>query len=127
MSTSRLTFGGSAGTAGFFRRDPAGEEGLAYMIGDYLICAVHPSGSGNVLTLCQQELSISGPAVTSIAGDKSAIIRLLRVGRIVSNIADCLAFRAAFVVPAAGHSKQILRILDVKFRAFSSEIRIKSR
>ena len=32
-----------------------------------------------------------------------------------------------FAVPAAGRSKQILRILDVKFRAFSSEIRIKSR
>lgn len=81
---------------GFFRRDLTGEEGLAHMIGDYIISAAHPSGSGNVLTFCQQELGISGSAVTSKAGDKSAIVRLLWIGRIVDNIADRLAFRAAF-------------------------------
>ena len=81
---------------GFFRRNLAGEKGLAHMIGDYIIRAAHPSGGGNVLMLCQQELGISDPAVTSKSGDKSAIVRLLRIGRIVDNVADRLAFRAAF-------------------------------
>ena len=81
---------------GFFRRNFTGQERLAHMIGNYIVRAAHPSGGGNVLTLCQQELSISGSAVTSKAGDKSAIVRLMRIGRIVDDVADRLAFRAAF-------------------------------
>ena len=85
-------------SVGFFRRNLAGEEGLAHMISDYIIRAAHPSGGGNVLTFCQQELGISGPAVTSKSGNKSAVVRLLRIGRIVDDVADRLAFRAALPI-----------------------------
>ena len=36
----------------FFRGNLTGAEGLAYMIGNHIICATHSSGSGNVLSLC---------------------------------------------------------------------------
>ena len=60
----------------FFRGDLSGTEGLAYMIGNHIICATHSSCSGNVLPLCQKELCIRSPAVTRITGNEFAVICL---------------------------------------------------
>ena len=58
----------------FFRGNLTRAEGLAHMIGDHIICAAHPSGSGNVLPLCQKELRIRSPAVTRIAGNELTVV-----------------------------------------------------
>ena len=60
----------------FFRGNLTRAEGLAHMIGDHIICAAHPSGSSNVLPLCQKELRIRSPAVTHITGNEFAVICL---------------------------------------------------
>ena len=84
-----------AQTVGFFRGNLTGAEGLAHMIGNHIICAAYPSGSGNVLPLCQKELRIRSPAVTRIAGNKPAVICFLWVCYIVDDVTDCPTFWAA--------------------------------
>ena len=80
----------------FFRGNLTGAEGLAYMIGNHIICATHSSGSGNVLPLCQKELRIRSPAVTRIAGNEPAVICFLLVCYIVDDVTDRPTFCAAF-------------------------------
>ena len=79
----------------FFRGNLTGTEGLAHMIGDHIICAAYPSGSGNVLPLCQKELRIRSPAVTRIAGNELAVICFLWVCYIVDDVTDRPTFWAA--------------------------------
>ena len=78
----------------FFRGNLTGTEGLAHMIGDHIICAAHPSGSGNVLPLCQKKLCIRSPAVTRIAGNEFAVICFLWICYIVDDVTDCPTFCA---------------------------------
>lgn len=66
------------------------------MVGQHIVRAPYPSGGGNVLPFRQQKLGVGYPAVTRKAGDKPAVICLLRVGYIVNNVTDRLAFGAAF-------------------------------
>ena len=73
---------------GFLRRNLTGTEGLTDVIGNYIVFSTHPSGSSNILPLCQEKLGIGYPAVTFIAGDESAVIGFLRIGHIVDDIAD---------------------------------------
>ena len=77
---------------GFLRCDLTGAERLAHMIGDHIICAAYPSGSGNVLPLCQKELRIRSPAVTRIAGNEFAVICFLWICYIVDDVTDCPTF-----------------------------------
>ena len=85
-----------AQTVGFFRGNLTGAEGLAYMIGNHIICATHSSGSGNVLPLCQKELCIRSPAVTSITGNELAVICFLWICYIVDAVTNRPTFCAAF-------------------------------
>ena len=84
-----------AQAVGFLRGDLAGLEGLTHLIGDYIVRAPHPPGGGDILALCQQKFRVGGPAVTGIAGDEPAAVRLLRIGRIVDDVADGPALCAA--------------------------------
>ena len=84
-----------AQAVGFLRGDLAGLEGLTHLIGDYIVRAPHPPGGGDILALCQQKFRDGGPAVTGIAGDEPAAVRLLRIGRIVDDVADGPALCAA--------------------------------
>ena len=80
---------------GFFWGNLAGDKGLPDMVGQHIVRAPYPSGGGNVLPFRQQKLGVGYPAVTRKAGDEPAVICLLRVGYIVDNVTDCLAFGAA--------------------------------
>ena len=73
---------------GFLRGDLPRAEGLADMVGDYIVRATDPPGSGNVLALGQHKLSVSHTAVALVAGDEPAVVCLLRIGHIVNNRAD---------------------------------------
>ena len=84
-----------AQTVGFFRGNLTWAEELAHMIGNHIIRATHPSGSGNVLPLCQKELRIRSPAVTRIAGNEPAVICFLWVCHIVDDVTDRPTFWAA--------------------------------
>ena len=84
-----------AQAVGFLRGNFFGAERLAHMVSDHIVCAAHPPGGGDVLPLRQQKLCIGGPAVTAIASDQFPIVSLLRIGRIVDDVADCLTFGAA--------------------------------
>ena len=81
---------------GFLRGDLPRTEGLANMVGDYIVRATDPSGGGNILALGQHELGVGYTAVTLIAGDEPAVVCLLRVGHIVNNRADGSALGPAF-------------------------------
>ncbi len=59
--------------------------GLPDMVGQYIVRAAYPSGSGNALPFRQQKLGVGYLSVTRKAGDKPAVICLLRVGYIVDN------------------------------------------
>ena len=65
------------------------------MVGKYIVRAAYPASGGNVLPFRQQKLGVGYPAVTRKAGDEPAVICLLRVGYIVNNVTDRLAFGAA--------------------------------
>ena len=80
---------------GFLRGDLPRKKRLANMISDYIIRPPNPSGGCNILTLCQHELGIGHTAIALIAGDKPAIVGLLRVGHIVDNLADSTALGPA--------------------------------
>lgn len=73
---------------GFLRGDLPRTEGLANMVGDYIVHATDPSGGGNILALSQHELGVGYTAIALITGDKPAVVSLLRVGHIVDNLAD---------------------------------------
>ena len=79
----------------FFRGNLAGDKGLPDMVGKYIVRAPYPASGGNVLPFRQQKLGVGYPAVTRKAGDKPAVVCLLRVGYIVDNVTDRLAFGAA--------------------------------
>lgn len=72
----------------FLRRDLPRAERLADMVGDHIICAPNPSGGGDILALCQHKLGVGYTAITLIAGDKPAVVGLLRIGHIVDNLAN---------------------------------------
>ena len=98
----------------FFRGNLTGAEGLAYMIGNHIICATHSSGSGNVLPLCQKELRIRSPAVTRIAGNELAVICFLWICYIVDDVTDCPTFCATLadmklfaIIPKSVLSKKL--------------------
>jgi len=80
----------------FFRGNLTGAAGLAYMIGNHIICATHSSCSGNVLPLCQKELCIRSPTVTRIAGNEPAIICFLWIYYIIDDVTDRPTFCAVF-------------------------------
>ena len=75
----------------FLRRDLAGDKGLSEMIGDHIVRAARPAGERGILPLGEKELGVGCPAVAFIAGDESAVIRFLRIFRVINNIADCRA------------------------------------
>ena len=79
----------------FFRGNLTGAEGLAYMIGNHIICATHSSGGDNILTLSQHKLGVGHTAVALITSDESTVVGLLRVGHIVNNRADGTALGPA--------------------------------
>lgn len=80
---------------GFLRGDLSRAEGLANMVGDHIVRSTDPSSSGDILALGQHELGVGHTAVALIAGDKPAVVCLLRICHIVDNIADSTAFGPA--------------------------------
>ena len=80
---------------GFLRRDLPRAERLADMVGDHIICAPNPSSGGDILALCQHKLGVGYTAITLIAGDKPAVVGLLRIGHIVNNLANGTALGPA--------------------------------
>ena len=58
------------------RCDLSRHKGLPQVIGNHIILAPYPARGCCILPLGQQELGVRSPAVTGIAGDKPAIIRL---------------------------------------------------
>src|SRR5699024_539102 len=73
---------------GFLRGDLPRAEGLANMVGDYIVRTTDPSGGSDILALCQHELDVGHTAVALVAGDEPAVVGLLWVGHIVNNLAD---------------------------------------
>ena len=71
------------------------------MVGQHIVRAAYPASGGNVLPFRQQKLGVGYPAVTRKAGDEPAVICFLRVGYIVNDATDRLAFGAAFGVIAS--------------------------
>ena len=74
----------------FFRGYFSGLEGLAYLIGDHIVRSPLSAGPSLILPLGQKKLCVSNPAITLIAGDQSAVVRLSRIFYIVNDIADGL-------------------------------------
>lgn len=58
---------------------------------------MHPPGGGDILLLCQQKFSVSGSAVTLIAGDELATICFFGVCHIVDDAGNGLTLGVAFV------------------------------
>ena len=80
---------------GLLRGDLPRAEGLAYMVGDYIIRTPDPSGGGDILALGQHELGVGYTAVALIASDEPAVVSFLRIGHIVDNLADGTALGPA--------------------------------
>lgn len=80
---------------GLLRGDLPRTEGLAYMVGDYIIRTPDPSGGGDILALGQHELGIGYTAVALITSDEPAVVSFLRIGHIVDNLADGTALGPA--------------------------------
>ena len=80
----------------FFRGNFAGDKGLPQMVGNDIILTAHSTGLLDVLILGKKKFGIRDPTVTLPARNQSAVIRLLRIFRIVQYVADCLSYRAAF-------------------------------
>ena len=79
-----------AQAVGILRCDLAGNKGLAYLIGDHIVRSPLSAGPSLILPLGQKKLCVSNPAITLIAGDQSAVVRLSRIFYIVNDIADGL-------------------------------------
>ena len=84
-----------AQAVGLFRSDFPWNEGLPYLIGQHIIRPTVPSGLGDVLPLCKKKFGVSGAAVTLVAGDKPATVRLFRIFYIVQDVIDCRPHRPA--------------------------------
>ena len=80
---------------GLLRGDLPRAEGLAYMVGDYIIRTPDPSGGGDILALGQHELGVGYTAIALITGDEPAVVGFFGIGHIVNNIADGPAFASA--------------------------------
>ena len=65
------------------------------MVGDHIVRSTDPSSSGDILALGQHKLGVGHMAVALIAGDKPAVVCLLRIGHIVNNRADGTALSPA--------------------------------
>ena len=85
----------------FFRSDLSGAEGLAHMIGDHIIRTAHSSGSSNIQPLCQKELRIRCPAVTSIAGNEPAVICFLWIGQSRIRLSNRYSLGPTLLIAAA--------------------------
>ena len=84
-----------AQAVGLFRSDFPWNEGLPYLIGQHIIRPTVPSGLGDVLPLCKKKFGVSGAAVTLVAGDRPAAVRLFRIFYIVQDVIDCRPHRPA--------------------------------
>ena len=114
-----------AQAVGLLRGDLAGDEGLPDGIGDHIIGPALPAGPGLILPLGQQKLCIGAPAVTLIAGDQPAAVRLVRVLHIVNDVTDGLAHAPALAGVqghnAGGcHDESLPVILTLPGRSISS-------
>ena len=82
----RKTFGKlTADAVCFLRCDLAGDKGLPEMIGDHIVRTARPAGERGILPFGKKELGVGCPAVAFIAGDEPAIIRFLRIFRVINN------------------------------------------
>ena len=85
-----------ADAVGLLRRDLAGLEGLAHLIGDHIIFLV-PPGNGPVLPLGKQELRVHGGRVTGEGGNQLAALGFLRVLGVAGAVGEALGDGSALV------------------------------
>ena len=86
----------AAQAIGVLRCDLAGTERLAQMVGNYFICASHPTGISDVLLLGKEEFTIGNPAVTLPAGDQPPIVSLFRIFNIIDDCSNCCSGSTPF-------------------------------
>ena len=67
-----------ADTVRFLRCDLSRFEGLTYLIGNH-IAILLSSGQLKILSLGKSEIRVGGILVAGMAGDESAILRLVRI------------------------------------------------
>ena len=72
----------------FLRRDLAGDEGLAQMVGDHIVFSSHSAGFLDVELLCEPKFFVCDPGIASEAGDKLALFGLFRVFNVIDDVAD---------------------------------------
>jgi len=83
-------------TVGFFRCDSTGFEGLAYLIGDYIIF-LFPAGDGLVLPLGKKKLSIHNGGIAFIGADVFAVICFIGIFRIIGAVCQALGNGLALI------------------------------
>lgn len=79
----------TAQTVCFLRRDLAGTEGLAQMVGNHIIRASYPTGISDVLLLGKKKFTVGNPAVTLPAGNQLPVVGLFWIFHIINDCGDC--------------------------------------